>query len=196
MTPIKNRLKSESDWCSGYSSTRGNLTHGGPLLAVSPRTVSVEDPDNFIKATVELRTVGRETQGMGRCQLIQVVVGSKRRTEVPIERVPYVDWVVPATACNAEGKSEKWEKYTEIHCMLLKYIAKSKNFFFSKTREFNIRLDNQSGFHPNRQHKRPIHYRESNKWRAKTILSEKWWLQLNKRHQAYEYMPSKRLENP
>lgn len=135
MTPIKNRLKSESDWCSGYSSTRGNLTHGGPLLAVSPRTVSVEDPDNFIKATVELRTVGRETQGMGRCQLIQVVVGSKRRTEVPIERVPYVDWVVPATACNAEGKSEKWEKYTEIHCMLLKYIAKSKNFFFFPKQE-------------------------------------------------------------
>lgn len=116
MTPIKNRLKSESDWCSGYSSTRGTLTHGGPLLAVSPRTVGVEDPDNFIKATVELRAVGRETQGMGRCQLIQVVVGSKRCPEVPVECIPYVDRVVPATAGNAERKSEKWEKLKNTVC--------------------------------------------------------------------------------
>lgn len=115
MTPIKNRLKSESDWCSGYSSTRGTLTHGGPLLAVSPRTVGVEDPDYFIKAAVETRAVGRETQGMSRCQLIQVVVGSKRCTRVPVECVPYVDRVVPTTAGNAEEESEKWDK--------LKYTA-------------------------------------------------------------------------
>lgn len=119
MTPIKKRLKSESDWCSGYLSTRGTLTHGGPFLAVSPRTVGVEDPDDLIKAAVELRAVGRETQGMGCGQLIQVVVGSKRCTEVPVERVPYVDWVVPATAGNAEGTSNK-KRETEIHCMLQK----------------------------------------------------------------------------
>lgn len=107
MTPIKKRLKSESDWCSGYSSTRGTLTHGGPLLAVSPRTVGVEDPDDFVKAAVELRAVRRETQRMGRCQLIQVVVGSKRCSEVPVKRVPYVDWVVSATAGNAKGKRKE-----------------------------------------------------------------------------------------
>ncbi len=117
MTPIKKRLKSESDWFSSYCSTRGTLTHGGPLLAFSPRTVGVEDPDDFVKAAVELRAVRRETQRMGRCQLIQVVVGSKRCSEVPIKRVPYVDRVVSATAGNAEGKEKK-----------LEYIAKSQNF--------------------------------------------------------------------
>lgn len=88
----------------------------------------MEDPDDFIKAAVELRAVGRETQGMGCGQLIQVVVGSKRCTEVPVERVPYVDWVVPATAGNAEGASNK-KRETEIHCML------QKTFFFFKLQE-------------------------------------------------------------
>lgn len=124
MTPIKKRLRSESDWCSGYSSTRGTLTHGGPFLAVSPRTVGVEDPDDFIKAAVELRAVGRETQGMGRGQLIQVVVGSKRCTKVPVERVPYVDWVVPATAGNAEGASKK--KYTACYRNILQNLKNNK----------------------------------------------------------------------
>ncbi len=107
MTPIKKRLKSESDWFSSYCSTRGTLTQGGPLLAFSPRTVGVEDPDDFVKAAVELRAVRRETQRMGRCQLIQVVVGSKRCSEVPIKRVPYVDRVVSATAGNAEEKRKR-----------------------------------------------------------------------------------------
>ncbi len=67
----------------------------------------MEDPDDFVKAAVELRAVRRETQRMGRCQLIQVVVGSKRCSEVPIKRVPYVDRVVSATAGNAEEKRNR-----------------------------------------------------------------------------------------
>lgn len=117
MTPIKKRLKSESDWCSSYSSTSGTLTYGGPLLAVSPRTLGVEDPDDFIKAAVELRAIRRETQRMGRCHLIQVVVGSKRCSEVAVKRIPYVDRIVPATAGYAEREREEWQK--------LEYIAKS-----------------------------------------------------------------------
>ncbi len=154
MTPIKKRLKSESDWFSSYCSTRGTLTHGGPLLAFSPRTVGVEDPDDFVKAAVELRAVRRETQRMGRCQLIQVVVGSKRCSEVPIKSVPYVDGVVSATAGNAEEK----RKETGIYCKISK-LSQTKSIVLGKTRDCNIRLDSQNGVLSNSQHKRPIHNR-------------------------------------
>lgn len=73
----------------------------------------MEDPHDFIETAVELRAVRWETQGMGRRQFVQVVVGSKRCAEVPVERVPYVNRVVATTAGNAEGKREK-----RIHVLL------------------------------------------------------------------------------
>lgn len=74
------------------------LTYGGPLLAVSSRTISVEDPDRFVKAAVELRSIGREAEGVGGCQLIQVIVGSETGSHLPVKCIPHVDWIVAATA--------------------------------------------------------------------------------------------------
>lgn len=74
------------------------LTYGGPLLTVSSRAVSVEDPDSFVKATVELCSIRREAEGVGRCQLIQVIVGPETGSHFPVKCVPHVDWVVAATA--------------------------------------------------------------------------------------------------
>jgi len=52
----------------------------------------------------------------------------------------------------------------------------SAKVFFKKV---NYSFNNHSGFCLNQQHKRPIHNRESNKWRAKTIWSERWRLPLD-----------------
>lgn len=74
------------------------LTYSGPLLTVSSRAVSVEDPDSFVKATVELCSIGREAEGVGCCQLVQMIVGPETGSHFPIKCVPHMDWVVAATA--------------------------------------------------------------------------------------------------
>lgn len=97
---------------------------------------------------------------MGRREFVQVVVWSKRCTEVPIERVPYVNRVVPATAGNAEG-----EKKERIYA-LLHHISKSK-----KNLRANLLLGlqniRQPGIPPSQQHTRPINNRSN-------VLSLQW----------------------
>lgn len=138
---------------------RGSLTHGGPLLAVSARTVGVEDPDDFIKAAVELRAIRRETQRMSRCQLIQVIVGSKRCTKVPVESIPYVDRVVSAAAGNAKGETRRKIKKLNAPNVTAKTktsFLQTKSIVLGKTRDCDIRLDSQSGFHSNGSTKDPF----------------------------------------
>lgn len=89
-----------------------SLTDSRSLLAIPARAVCVEHPDCLIKATVELRAIRSETQRMGCRQLVQVIVGSKGCTEVTTESIPYVHWVVTATASNAGG--ERRERISEI----------------------------------------------------------------------------------
>lgn len=80
------------------SAIRQSLTYGGPLLTVPSRSLRVKDPHSFVKAAVQLCSVGREAKRVGRCQLIQVVVGSETSTHLPIKGIPHVDWVVAAAA--------------------------------------------------------------------------------------------------
>lgn len=75
-----------------------SLTNGGPLLTVSSRTLSIKDAHRFVKAAVELCSIGWEAQGVGRRQLIQVVVGSETCPHLPVKRIPHVHWIITATA--------------------------------------------------------------------------------------------------
>lgn len=80
------------------SAIRQSLTYGGPLLTVPSRSLRVKDPHSFVKAAVQLCSVGGEAKWVGCRQLIQVVVGSETGAHLPIKGIPHVDWVVTATA--------------------------------------------------------------------------------------------------
>lgn len=67
----------------------------------------MENPHGFVEAAVQLRPVGREAQGEGGRQLVQVVVGSEAGVHLPVEGVPQVDGVVPAAAGEAASVNSK-----------------------------------------------------------------------------------------
>lgn len=67
----------------------------------------MKDAHGFVEAAVQLRSVGREAQGEGGRQLVQVVVGSETGAQLPVKGVPQVDGVVPAAAGQAASVNSK-----------------------------------------------------------------------------------------
>lgn len=100
---VKSLNHSKEPLWSFKSETGYQQTYSGPLLAVSAGTIRVEDPNHFLKAAVELRSVRWKTERVSRRQLVQVVVGSEAGPHLTVERVPHVHGVVPAAAGQTGG---------------------------------------------------------------------------------------------
>ncbi len=139
MTPIKKRLKSESDWFSSYCSTRGTLTHGG----ASPRILSQDGrcgrPWRFCqsRSRAESRQERNTANGPlsahpGGCR-VEKMLGGPHKTR-PI--------------CGQGCLGYCWqcwrEKKPEIYYKILK-LSQTKSIVLGKTRDCNIRLDSQTG---------------------------------------------------